>query len=491
MDKDNNKSEKIVFSVGKNQDKYIKGFVINGIGIKINTFFNAASWEKLIDSGKKQDDYKKAFAKAAFFMYSNTKTDTPDDTRLSEQDFFAASDEELQAIMDAILSDDNRLTLKYGELTEGDTYSRFYLANNKILEDVFAPLKKTFDKYRKNAERFNYPALQKIIERNTFVIDYSHVSQLSNLHSASLNRIAEMQAANLNALSLHINKIDFSGFNSALVGFNTHLQSIISAIPKFDFAEKLRPIFEKMMPNRDVLTSAVQSISNALSTIDFSMLSYNQEWSERHDFLVTHGWFYLNELPKEIIDSIYEQKDEITTEQVDKKICEYFRENNCSALKKIVKTWRNSPYFELREHIFHQALVNHSRKYYNTSITLTALHTEGVITDFMRIKLQDPKYRASNAVEKIIEVVEDIPLEELSLSDYQIYIGILYRISEAFCENFSHANPDSTSDFSRHKIAHGHVVAKETEVNSLRRFLYINEIYRLFVRLDMLLVDSD
>ena len=313
--------------------------------------------------------------------------------------------------------------------------------------------------------------------------------------SENFKSIAEIQAMQINAFAEQLKGIDFSYVNEFTKNISVGLQSIINSIPKYNFADAISPFIQRLAEVQTSFApyyqSAVEHMSNALSSIDFSMMSYHREWNEKHDFLITHGWFYLNELPDEIIDEIYSQKETITSDYINTLICSHFRDNKCTALKKIVKTWQKSPYFKIRGHIFHQALVNHSRRYYNTAITLLTIHTEGVLTDFMRLKLQAPRFKAKKAIMEIRDTIGDMPLSALSLSDWRIYDEILEKILLSFTEGFDHANPDNASNSSRDKIAHGHVLDTETEVNSLKRFFYLNEVFRLLSSLDKLLSEQE
>ncbi|MBA1334722.1 MAG: hypothetical protein HPY66_2626 [Firmicutes bacterium] len=268
------------------------------------------------------------------------------------------------------------------------------------------------------------------------------------------------------------------------------IRSILDSVSqiKFNIAEIIKPFELQMAQFQTDLFSRMQPVFSAItdfmSSIDFSMLTYHHQWSEKHDLLVKFGWFYLNELSTEVIDEIYEKKDTITQDEVDRLVVQDFRKNKCEKLKKVVNKWNDSTYFKPRKLVLHQALVNHSRRCYNASTTLLSIHTEGVITDFMRIGLQSPKFRAQEAINDITEYLNIQPMSSLSFSDWQIYSAVLERILSAFVEHFDCANPDVASNDSRHKIAHGHVIEAETELNSLKRFLYLNEVYRLFSYLD-------
>lgn len=107
-----------------------------------------------------------------------------------------------------------------------------------------------------------------------------------------------------------------------------------------------------------------------------------------------------------------------------------------------------------REIIFHEALVNHSRKYYNSSITLLTIHTEGVITDFVRLNMQEPRFRVKKTIDDIKRVLGE--KETVSIYEYEVFNDVIEKIEDAFTEGFSHADPDKSSNKSRDKIAHGH-----------------------------------
>ena len=156
-------------------------------------------------------------------------------------------------------------------------------------------------------------------------------------------------------------------------------------------------------------------------------------------------------------------------ETADKLITDYFRKNRCEAMKSIVCSWTGLPYFEQRAGIFHEALVSHSRKYYNTPVALLTIHTEGVITDFMRTSL-----RNQAEGEK----------ESLSFCAFEILHNIMKKLETAFNEQFRSFALGSADGKSQNDIAHGQAFEPETEANSLKQFLYLNELYYQFLYLN-------
>lgn len=146
----------------------------------------------------------------------------------------------------------------------------------------------------------------------------------------------------------------------------------------------------------------------------------------------------------------------------------------------MVKGWVELPFFKCRQRVFHEILVNHSRKYFNSSVALLTIYIEGVITDFVRVNLKTPKYKVLPAIADIREKMKEANLSH----DWQkVLDNIFNKIAGAFQEGFDLANPDATSNYSRHKIAHGHVYEEVSEADSLKKFLYLNELYNLFLLL--------
>lgn len=239
------------------------------------------------------------------------------------------------------------------------------------------------------------------------------------------------------------------------------------------------------------LSAGLSALNSAFSQIDFSKFydtanafKYIEDFEAKNDVLKIFGWFYISELPEDLANTIYERRDEITQEEVNALMVQHFRNNKCAALKKLVNSWVNLPYYESRKHVFHEAQVCHSRRSFNASTTLISLHFEGVVTDFVRYRINQPTYRVDKALKQINELTDNLSLSTISFRDWIVCSYVLECIDKAFTTNFSPADPDSCPNSSRHKIAHGHAVAKETEANSLRRFLFMNELYKLFCCLE-------
>jgi hypothetical protein len=463
----------------KNNSPFIK-IMIAETEVEIQVFFSMNCCKVFFECRDNGDSFRTAFAKSIFHMYKQEKSN---EDLFTENDFIGITDTELILILDTILAQDNRVKLEYEKIDCPNVYEKFYIANKEVLKSATAGISMSLKRMSRTFELQNKPLITSIS------------SAISNIvvPTESLSGLASTASK--------MTHYDFTSFQSVLNSVPKlqlpELTTVLSNIPKpiFDIQTIFYPL-HNMMENlhsindnlahrlHDSIMQMSEVTQKIISSIDFSLLIYRKEWSEQRETLLRYGWFYSDELPEELVNSIHIKREELSIEDVDKIIVDYFRQNRCEALKKMVKRWETLDYFHCRERIFHEALVNHSRKYYNSSVTLLTIHTEGIITDFVRTNLKNPRFKVQKAIEDIkIELNEK---EDVSIYEFEVYSDVIERIEEAFNENFNHADPDTASNKSRHKIAHGHAYEIENEVNSLKRFLYLNEIHCLFSRLSNL-----
>jgi|GEM_PF-6330137 len=235
--------------------------------------------------------------------------------------------------------------------------------------------------------------------------------------------------------------------------------------------ERLDPFEKFYIANRNIRNRNIKTTEKFIKAIEKFLTS-----KSHHDDLSKYGWFYLNALPEEMLSDISERTNELKKEEVDRIIVEYFRQDECSELIKIVESWETLPFFHSRKVVYDQVLIAHTQSLYNLSVTVLTLHMEGVIHDFALTALGEPKWKPEKNLERIVEIIKN----HLNVLDRLVLSNVSECICKALSENFDKANPDATSNKSRHKIAHGYVTDIETEVNSLKCFLYTNELWRAF-----------
>ena len=273
-------------------------------------------------------------------------------------------------------------------------------------------------------------------------------------------------------------------------------QMISDSMPKFynseflkvteSFAHGLGQMIDYIgETTRTYLPRLVNAISNIdLSKIDLATRNFERfhRFRERNSVLTRFDWFLVSELPEEIVEEIYERKDEITQEEVDTLIVQFFRENEYAALREIVAGWQELSYFKSREAGFHDAGEAHSHQLFNASISTIVPYFDGVATDFVREKTNGTDY-GNRALTKVNDLAGHLPISAIPWAESIACIDVLEWIGNAF-NYFSPVNPSDDSSLNRHRIAHGQVKRKETESNSLRCFLFMNVLYKLLYCLE-------
>lgn len=436
---DGNMEQKINRSIFIDEAPVLK-FTISGREAYIKNVFTIESWKIMSEEYEQSGDYRYAFVKAVYYMYQRTDKDKKHD--LTVDDFKEVSDELLVSIIENILDQDERIKADYDKVKEGSPFERFYIGSKMFMVD-----------FSKNpSDRL------------------AEVSKTLKLFSESIEKTFK----SVNDVGLNSIVSSFDNISKPLVNFEK-LFAPIQAASKRMIIENTKLINSYTVG----LKSLRESLEKIYSSVDFSMLTYYKEWSEQRKTIVEYGWFYSREFPEELMNEIYEKRQELSKDDVNLMIVTYFRKNKCKAIKDIIEQWNKLLCFDCRQGIFKEALENHIDGRYNSSVTLLTLHIEGVITDFFRINLQQPRYRVQRAIDDINQTLEDE--ESMSIYEHIVFNDVIKNIEESFTESFDCANPDISSNGLRHKIAHGHVYEKENEVNSLKRFLYINELYHMFV----------
>ena len=456
--------------------------------IKIRTFFSLSCCRKMFEHYTQENSYRSAFVKTVHYMYQ--KTDGSNNHLVTEQDFANITDENLYFIINTIIEQDNKLKTEYNTVAADDVYERFFLANEGLLRNIAVDVSKSFAKIRKS------------VELQSKALSLSFGNLLGNLGALG-GSLTEMKTA-----LAKLPKFDFPEPASQLVDISIipSLQSVVANIPEMQFPKLTsiisnipQPIFDTQMLitplksfnesiqhiNSDLAETLRTSLSHMMETvkswvdsIDFSLILHSKEWNEQRDTLLKYEWFYSNEISNDLVKYIHENQGKLSIDDVDKLIVDDFRQNRCKALKTIIKSWNELPFFRCRSGIFHEALVNHSRRYFNSSVTLLTIHTEGIITDFVRVSLENPCFKVKTAIADIKNAIDEN--DTLSIYQHEVFHDVIGILEIVFNESFIHSNPDATSNKSRHKIAHGHAYEPESEVNSLKKFLYINELYYLF-----------
>ena len=458
--------------------------------IAIKVFFNMNCCITFLESHKQGDSYRSAFAKSVYIMH--TGKDEEDAKGFEESGFENISDEDFSCIINSILESDISLKAEYEKALGNSQYERFYRANEEVIKSATKGISTSLKRVSCTFDNMNKPLLASLqgaanIWRMSPGFDTPHLQ-------SAFTSACKIPHIEMSHLGLDLQGSSITGVQSLVSAaskiYNPELFSALERIrqPIFNVMEILKPINDMVQDLHYISDNLAQmlqvpylviaeSTKSFLSSIDFSLLAYRKDWSEQRETFLAYGWFYIEQLPENFIADVHERKDELDSADVDTMITSYFRQNNCAPLKQMVKSWKQLPYFECRKSVFHEALVNYSRRYFNSSAMMITLQTEGIITDFVRLQLRQPRYKAKVALADIKAKLEDS--DSVSIYEFEVFTDIIERIDNALQEAFDCSNPDITSNQSRDKIAHGHAYTPETEVDSLKQFLYLNEMYHL------------
>lgn len=398
---------------------------ISDTEISFRVFFSTDCWKVMWDRHQQGDDFRTAFAKSVFQMYQQTPEKNIDIWK--EGDFVDASDEALSSVLTEILKQDNQIRSIYDNIPAKDIYKRFYKANETIIRNMWG----TFDLFERTLKNPLVPTAFKTTAFPTLT------PTILNLPPPTIN------------------------LSNIVSPFNRMMENIVQL--NLEMTQKLRtPCL--------LVEQSIRSFKDSLHSF---LLDYRLRSAQNREILLKYGWFLSDEFPIHIVNHIYNNRASLNAGAVDAIICSYFRKNRCEALKNMVSSWKESPHFACRKIIFHEALVHHSRGYYNSSVTLLTLHMEGIFSDFVRTNLNCSRYRVKQAIKDIQAELEKNP--DVSISEEDAFNFIVRILTEEFHSN----NPDDASDQSRNKIAHGHVYEKASESNSLKLFLSLNEMFHV------------
>ncbi|MBA1334723.1 MAG: hypothetical protein HPY66_2627 [Firmicutes bacterium] len=171
----------------------LKTLSFSGKPAVIDVFFSMNCLKELSDYYEQSGDYKLAFSKTAFYIYQETEGATIV-TFLEENDFIAASDEELETLLVSILETDERLNDVYEQTQADNPFERFYKANDNLVKSAIAPVAKTLSQLSKAIEIPSSSAIKKMLaEYNAITrsIDFPHIRKMHEL-SAIYNKVENL-----------------------------------------------------------------------------------------------------------------------------------------------------------------------------------------------------------------------------------------------------------------------------------------------------------
>lgn len=464
--------------------------------IEIINHFSFKLSLKFIEQSEKTKDFRNSFIESVYDMYTKAiAMEQENDTiKISKSDFSCIEESELTKIFEAILSNDNSTFEVYRQIDCVDPYERYYLALKKLYQQSFQligeSIQKSVDSFKsiiEPLEMYKFDHLISPIDEiitpmdrliSPIKIDIPKI-EFPNIDLFEItNNVKEMQLQKLSELSLVVNstiqtnekfKENFGFAKSILRTSSVFHNQLTGIISEFDSISK---------KFTSIISSSLQPTFDMLATINTGLDYVDKHYKERHEILRSFGWWYLSDLDEELLEKIYVNQGDYTKKEVDQIICNYYRENRCEKLKKMVKGWKELEYFQTRKTDIHQIRVIHGQKYFNSSVTLLTILIEGITRDFIKLQSGEGYYRFSRVRKELRMEVENN--YEFSLLEFKVANHVLENIEEVFGGSFDPSAPQKTPDYKRDKRMHGQAFEEQEESDSLKLFLQLNELYNLF-----------
>ena len=256
--------------------------------------------------------------------------------------------------------------------------------------------------------------------------------------------------SHIQILGVELNNILNFTYNNKLLNFVNVQQSIINNIKPF------------------LLNIQTLFVSNA---------NINESLKKKAKTMLQFGWWFIGSLSIEKINYIYRNRETLLQEDVDKIVCDFYKDNDYKELEEIIREWYGLEYFCKWGSKIDDAFYAHKLGKYSLCIPIWTFMIEGVIRDFLRdtygISAKKFSYLYNNFKEKAKELDNFI-------------VNYAFNCIDSFYVRFNPEEPDEVQDFSRHKIFHGQALNYDNEINSLRLILYLDELFYMISSLKSL-----
>ncbi|RBP35719.1 hypothetical protein [Garciella nitratireducens] len=231
----------------------------------------------------------------------------------------------------------------------------------------------------------------------------------------------------------------------------------------FNFANVQQDIINKMRP----FLLDIQQILFARKNIKDNI-------NKKAETMLRFGWWFISSLPIEIMNYIYKNKETLKNKDVDKIISDYYKYDECRELEEIIKEWNELEYFNKWEKKIKDAFYAHKLEMYSLSVPVWALMIEGIIRDFMSENYDVTAFKFGFLYNDFKEKAKELD---------GFIVSYAFNCMDSFYVRFNPEKPGRVHDFSRHKIFHGQAINYDTEINSLKLMLYLDELFYIALSL--------
>lgn len=305
--------------------------------IEIINHFSLKLSLKFIKESDKTKDFRQAFIESVYDMYTKTiaTKQENDSIKISKNEFLDIEESELTEIFQEILKNDRTTFEIYQQIDCVDQYERYYLA-----------LKKLFQKSTQMIES----SIQKTMDSFKSIIEPIQMYKIDHLISPINDLITPMDHF-INPIKIDFSNIHFNEKWKESFAFAESIQrassifhnQLTGVISEFDYISN---------ELNSIISNALQPTFDMLATINTGLDYVDLHYKERHETMRRFGWWYLSDLDEELLEKIYLNQDNMTIEDVDQLICNYYRNDKCNKLKKWLRVGRGLNIFKQEKLIF-------------------------------------------------------------------------------------------------------------------------------------------
>lgn len=224
---------------------------------------------------------------------------------------------------------------------------------------------------------------------------------------------------------------------------------------------------------RDVAPAAGQFL---LAASQAAAVVYAEHLNERYrrsdQALRAHGWWALSSWSDDELEEFDQLARSLGRRDFAREICRRYRAYDGRRLRRLIRGWSDDPAFKLRRLIIRDALADHLARRYRVSVPTLMPCLEGVVADAFGL---GQRVSVPQGLEHLADLFEG--LDALGLEVALDSLGTLY--GQIDFRDASRLSPQ----LNRHLILHGRAVRYGSEVNSLKVFLYLDELHSQVVAL--------
>lgn len=256
----------------------------------------------------------------------------------------------------------------------------------------------------------------------------------------------------------------------------SHIQILgteLNNILNFTYNDKL---FNFVNIQQSIINNIKPFLLN-IQTVLVSNVNINESLKKKAKTMLQFGWWFIGSLPIDKINYIYRNRETLLQEDVDKIVCDYYKDNDYKELEEIIREWYGLEYFCKWGSKIDDAFYAHKLGKYSLSVPVWAFMLEGIIRDFMKDTYGVSAYNFSPLYDNFKEKAKKLD---------SIIVNYAFTCIDSFYIRFNPAEPDEVQDFSRHKIFHGQALNYDNEINSLKLILYLDELFYMILSLKSL-----